>query len=279
MPWVLSNQKEQARLEREFSRLRIPYDSPGFCDHPAFLAAERDDARFLELYAKYIEVRRYEESYLSDAAIKIRLAANALEVAIGDDGRLGACVDASAMLGRMLDRLGVWNYVAKSTLTITFPKNSGRTPRYFWSFDEGEFAAPHAIVVAPPFGVVDITVRHQAYDANQGDYLPRVVTADSWNEVNWEAKDLANPEILATLEMRGISFRDFLRHRNPSMAEVMKHLPPRQISHEDTKLKYVVVAVGGAIEPLEGVVGYKPCGRTALEIFEQDVKPKLGAQR
>ncbi len=40
-------------------------------------------------------------------------------------------------------------------------------------------------------------------------------------------------------------------------------------------LKYVIVAVGGFVEQLEGVVGYKPCGRTALQIFNEDVVPKL----
>src|SRR6218665_760481 len=30
-----------------------------------------------------------------------------------------------------LDALGIWNYVAKTTLTGTFPKNSGLTPRYY----------------------------------------------------------------------------------------------------------------------------------------------------
>ena len=275
MPWPLSNVQERRRLERAFSNRNIPFDAPGFYDHPTFLMQERLDSRFLELYARYVEARPYDDGYLADAATKIDIAANALTLAVKADGRLGACVDASGMLGRMLDRLGVWNYVAKATLTITFPSDSGITDRYFWSFDEGSFAAPHAIVVAPPFGVVDVTVRHQVYDGCEGDYLPPFVMARDWLSAKWTPEDLANPEIRTALRMQGMSFDTFLQRQNPSMGDVMRALPPRQVNLGDTRLKYVVVAVGGTIEPLEAITGYKPCERTALQIFEQDIAPLI----
>jgi hypothetical protein len=275
MPWTLSDSKEQKRLERAFSNRSIPFDAPGFCDHPAFLAAEKRDARFLELYARYVEARAYDEGYLTDAALKIRTVAEAVEAAIKADGRLGACVDASGMVGRMLDHLGIWNYVAKATLTVHFPAETGLTPRYFWVLDEGKFVASHAIVVAPPFGVVDVTVRHQPYDANQASHLPDVVTADTWSRVGWLPDDLANSQILGALTMQGIPFERYVERTEPQMLEVMHALPAREVCIDNTRLKYVVVAVGGVIENLEGLTGYKPCGRTALEIYKQDVEPRL----
>ncbi len=275
MLWPLSNQQECRRLERAFSNRNIPFGEPGFYDHPTFLTQEQQDPRFLELYARYIEARPYEDGYLADVAAKIGIAANAMVAAIKADGRLGACVDASGMLGRMLDRLGVWNYVAKATLTITFPARSGISDRYFWSFDDGSFAAPHAIVVAPPFGVVDVTIRHQVYEGSEGDYLPPLVLARDWTSAKWTPEDLANPEIRETLRMQGITFDAFLQRQNPSMGDVMRALPPRQIKSGDTMLKYVVVAVGGTIEPLEEITGYKPSERTALQIFEQDIAPLI----
>ena len=275
MPWPLSNERECRRLEREFSKQNIPFDTPGFYDHPTFLTHEQQDPQFLELYARYVEARPYDAGYLADAAAKIGIAANALALAVEADGRLGACVDASGMLGRMLDRLGIWNYVAKATLTITFPPDSGITDRYFWTFDQGNFAAPHAIVVAPPFGIVDVTIRHQDYEASEGDHLPPLVLAREWTPAKWTPEDLANFEILAALALQGASFDAFLRRYKPSMKDVMRALPPRQIKWGDTLLKYVVVAVGGTIEALEGITGYKPSGRTALQIFEQDISPLI----
>jgi hypothetical protein len=67
-----------------------------------------------------------------------------------------------------------------------------------------------------------------------------------------------------------------MQHGN--MFEVIADLSPRQLeplSSDAPRLRYIIVAVGGVIEQLEGVVGYKPCGRTALEIFSEDVLPKL----
>jgi hypothetical protein len=75
--------------------------------------------------------------------------------------------------------------------------------------------------------------------------------------------------------MQGITFDAFLQRQNPSMGDVMCALPPRQIKSGDTMLKYVVVAVGGTIEPLEEITGYKPSERTALQIFEQDIAPLI----
>lgn len=55
MPWPLSNDQECRRLEHAFANRNIPFDAPGFYDHPNFLAQEQKDPRFLELYAQYVE--------------------------------------------------------------------------------------------------------------------------------------------------------------------------------------------------------------------------------
>lgn len=83
-----------------FSDRGISFTAPGFYDDPDFLGQERQDSRFLEIYARYVEARCYDDAYLADAATKIDIAARALEASIQADGRLGACVDASGMLGR-----------------------------------------------------------------------------------------------------------------------------------------------------------------------------------
>lgn len=57
------------------------------------------------------------------------------------------------------------------------------------------------------------------------------------------------------------------------MFEIMRALPPRSVGVGKTELKYVITAVCGTIEPLEGITGYKPCGRTAIEIFNEDIRP------
>ncbi|MFM0416990.1 hypothetical protein [Paraburkholderia aromaticivorans] len=276
MPWVLSNEQTQRDLERRFARDGVSFTDAGFCDSPEFLKQERRDARYLELYARYVEARTYDEAYLADAARKIAVVADTVRAAVQVDGRLGACVDASGMIGRMLDKLGVWNYVAKATLTIDFPETSGLSPRYFWAFDHGQFAAPHAVVIAPPYYVVDATVKYQPYDAGRDTLVPSIVLADTFQGAQWRPEDLANHDLLQEIRRRRHRFNEFLLRQNPGMASVLEQLPSRAVMHGQTRLKYAVVAVGGTVEPLEGITGYKPSGRTALTIFEQDVLPKLG---
>ena len=275
MQWIPSNRQEQQRLERAFSNRGIPFNVPGFYDHPSFLEAERADPRFLELYARYVEVKSYSDVYLEEAGKRVTAAAIAIEAAVASDGRQGACVDASGMLGRMLDRLGVWSYVAKSTLTVMFPPNYGMPPRYFWAVDMGDFVAPHAVVVAPPFGVVDVTVRHQQYDKDQEALLPTLILADQWTAERWAPEDLVNTEILDALVAKRMPLIPFLNSRYGPMMDVLQRFPVRIVAANGTHMKYVTTGIGGTIEPLEEVTGYQPNGRTALQIFEQDLQPQF----
>ncbi|AZC39401.1 hypothetical protein [Pseudomonas chlororaphis] len=273
MSWKLSNSALEQQLERLFQKDGIDFGTPGFYDEPNFLKNEQRDPRYLENYARYVEARSYEADYLTEAKRKIDIAVQVLFAAVKKDGRLGACVDVSGMLGRMLDRLGIWNYVATTTLTIEFPVSADRPPQHFWTFDVGSFTAAHAIVVAPPFCVVDVTAALQAYERPVLNFLPNFIVSETFTSASWKPEDLMNHQMLRSIPLQFGNFDTFLKRTNPQMLSVMKALPARQVSHGETTLKYVIVAVGGTIEPLEGVVGYKPCGRTALTIFDQDILP------
>lgn len=273
MVWNFSNESKAKKLQSNFAKLGIDCEEPGFCDSEAFLRAEWSNPKIMENYAKYIEARAYSEAYLEDAAKKITHVAETVRRAIAADGRKGACVDASGMLGRMLDKLGIWNYVAKSTLTITYPADARIPNSHFWALDEGESEAPHAIVIAPPFGIIDVTVRYQQYSGRDTDYLPNSVVADQVQLVSWEPGDIANDELRGHLARLRIPFSEFMKRNQPHILAVMKDLPPRQVEINGTLLKYVIVAIGGAQEQLEGINGYRPSGRTAMEIFQTEVTP------
>lgn len=163
MKWRLSNLSKEKQLKRAFGNRGIDPSQVAFYDSPIFRAHEDQDPRILNTYAEHVEAKEYSAEYLLSAHKKIEAVAHAVGAAIRRDGRQGACVDASMMIGRMLDRLGVWNYVAKATLTIEFPDRSGIDPIYFPDMDPTrQFAAAHMIVVAPPFGIIDVTFKAAA---------------------------------------------------------------------------------------------------------------------
>ena len=77
--------------------------------------------------------------------------------------------------------------------------------------------------------------------------------------------------------MRGDTAQSFLSREKASMLEVMAQLPSRELALDGGRLGYGLIAVGGYQERLNDLHG-KNCsidGLTPMEIFEQDVLPRL----
>lgn len=276
--WPLSNQTSQRQLEEWFVRRDIDPSSPGLHDSAAFLCAERQDPKALNMVARLVEARTYSSEYLLAAEKKVLVAADAVCRRVARDGRPGLCVVASGILSRILDELGVWNYTAKSNLAIYFPQKVSKEPRYFYSIDFGRFTAPHAIVVAPPFTVADITVKYQAYDnIAMAQALPNMAMVKEFRQYRLSPAELISPEVREVLSMQGMSIERFLDRDKPDMLELMKYLPAREATFGESRLGYGLVAVGGYQEPLHELHAQNCSidGMTPIEIYEYDVLPRL----
>lgn len=119
--WGLSNPRTALELEEWFRKRGIDPSQPGIHDLPEFLSVEAQVPTALNMVARLVESRIYSAEELQQAERKILVAAEAIAQHVDQDGRLGQCVVASSVLSRCLDELGVWNYTAKSSLTIRFP--------------------------------------------------------------------------------------------------------------------------------------------------------------
>lgn len=276
--WPLSNQTSQMQLEEWFIHRDIDPSRPGLHDCAAFLCAERQDPKALTMVARLVEARTYSSDYLLAAEKKVLVAADAVCRRVARDRRPGLCVVASGILSRILDELGVWNYTAKSNLAIYFPRAVSREPRYFYSIDVGRFTAPHAIVVAPPFAVADVTVKYQAYDnIDMMQALPAMAMVKEFRPYRLSPAELISPEVREALSMQGMSIERFLERDRSDMLALMKHLPAREITFGESRLGYGLVAVGGYQEPLREMHGQNCSidGMTPIEIYEHDVLPRL----
>src|SRR4051794_22014840 len=103
---------------------------PGFMDDPAFLAAEAKDPQTLETYAAYIEEQTFDALYLAMARERIPRLTSYLYPLLVKQGRLGACVDASASLARILERDGIWCYCVSGALAIPPEPWTGVNPSF-----------------------------------------------------------------------------------------------------------------------------------------------------
>lgn len=277
-PWPLSNIAAQQQLETWFTQRGMEPSTPGLHDTPAFLQAEQGDRRALDHVARLVEARNYTADELCEAEHKIRVAAQAIADRVARDERQGLCVVASGVLSRMLDELGVWNYTAKSNLTIHFPHSVSPEPRYFYTIDHGQFVAPHAIVVAPPFTVVDVTVKYQFYDEDaMGKWLPPMVMTKEMHPCRVKNNELVSPSARAELRRHGLTVERYLAQEKSDMLELMRHLPSREVALDGGRLGYGLVAVGGYQERLRElqVANCIIDGLTPVEIYERDVLPKL----
>ncbi len=192
-------------LEKRFTELGIDFTKIAFYDSLEFLQHEQVNPRFLEAYAEYVKEKKYSSEYFKRAAKEIPYIAKILNEELRKDGRLGACIDVSLVLGRILEREGFWNYLTKGSLTIDFPSESKIQTKYFWSVDNGDFESGHTWIVAPPFNVIDIALKRQVYKENEQDYLTNTILNTENNFTKVEEIDIISPVASMQMNIQGIA--------------------------------------------------------------------------
>lgn len=263
-------------FEHDFKERGIPTDNPGFCDHPNFLATEALDPSFLTNYAAFVARRPYDPAYLDSARITISNAAEMLYQVLLKHGRLGACVDISGILSRILDQEGIWNCPIKGSLTIDFPAESGLESSYFWSVDHGNFVAGHAWIFAPPFTVVDVAIKQQPYRQPKLTYLPEKILSEDRQSVAVSLGDIASPSVQAEMLMHGIPREHHLDVSVPQLADMLKVFPAISVPGlRDSRLKYTPVAVGMPDVPFEQMRNMDFNGKTPWELYNEMFRGRL----
>jgi hypothetical protein len=265
-------------LEREFSLRKINTESVGFYDEPNFLIAERRSPAYLENYAAYVELKNYSDTYIKKAAKEIPFIAQLLHTELVKDGRLGACVDTSLVLGRILEHEGFWNYLVKGSLTIKFPTEAKLENRYFWSIDTTQFAAAHAWVVAPPFNIIDITVKQQPFFKGEEKWLPPFVIHSDYKSCNINEDDIISPEARMIMKMQGMKGA-LLPHTKDNFGAFIRVFKPNLVEIESLTLKYMPAGISAPDEPLARITSLNLSGKLGFEIYDELIKPKLSEFR
>ena len=193
------------------------------------------------------------------------------------NGRQGACIDITGILARILEKHGVWCVCIKGSCTIEFPASSNEEKTYFWSVDQGEFAAAHSWLFAPPFNIVDITIREQDYSGKKKNYIPKIVLDKKGSNSKAEIEDIISPSIVTNLRMRGIPTEELLELSATQMIDVQQYFPVKIVDGiSGTKLKYCPVAIHASEEPLQGFKNMNFRGKTPYKLYTKYFKGKLG---
>lgn len=262
------------QLQALFGEIGVDTSKPGFYDEPSFIAHEKENPQFLAQYGLYVATQPYPPEYLKSARQKIKELCKFLHTRLLQDGRVGACVDMSGSLGRMLDREGVWNVPVSGPVTVYFDPESKLQPYHFVSMTmrESDAVVPHAWVIAPPFKVVDLTIKLQDYPRGCATCLPQYIMADTPTAGTMTVKDWMDDSAIAqykrecgkapTLESIGANLA-------PQAFEMVRRLGVSEVKTPKAKVKYMPGAVNVSDCPLEKMNNLCLSGDSPSKLYQQ----------
>lgn len=263
-------------IKEDFIKNGISIEKPGFYNDRNFLEIEKGYSSYLNNYARYIQTKEYTEEYIKKARKEISLIASILHSELVKDGRRGACIDVAMVFSKILEMEGYWNYIAKGSLTMEYPPESNIPKGYFWHYDiKSDISAGHAWVVAPPFSVIDITIKQQIYTKGQEKYLPDLVLGDNMQRVTAEVKDVFSPEARYFLKCQGVKESQMLQYASTEASNILELFPSLAIKCEKSLLNYITIAFGAPTEELENIKSLNLNGMYGLDIYKELIVPEL----
>jgi hypothetical protein len=181
---------ELKKLETKFGSLKINVHKPGFYNDLNFIKEELKNPYLLDEYASYVVHRKYDDDYLRNAKKIIENVVGFLSNEIETDGSLGTCVSASGYLVKILEELGIWSFATCGMTKLTI-KDKSIPDIYFRPYNIHGIVG-HQWVFAPPFKIIDLTLKFQKYD-------------------NSDYSNLLNPfYLIEHIEQEPFSFFDFV---------------------------------------------------------------------
>ncbi len=237
---------DHARINAQLQQLGIDTTQFGFFDQPAFLEAERRDGAFLEQYASWVQTRPRTADY--DARVRriVPRLAELLADLFEREEMQRSCVHVSSMMQRILDRLGVWSFGVKGSMIAVVARENlwrGQAMRDVPDFHGAELG--HAWVVAPPFVIVDGTIRLQNPVGDpMNAFIPPTVAVEDAPLIKPTLDDVVSAELQALYQKREGQLDSRLHHRlEPKLNAFGRTFPSREVRFGDLALRYVPVAV------------------------------------
>lgn len=263
-----------ADLEKLFSELGVPTSEIEFYNTPSFMKAEADNSSVLELYAAFVRMRERDADYEADVRRIVPIVADKLAEEIQSDGQLGACVDVAQMLNKILEELGIWSYSVQGSLTITNPALPN--PTHFWMFDQQQIPG-HVWVVAPPFEIIDVTLKAQPYQRQEAQLVPTVVTSEGGERITPRSDDFFEPSLLlATHHSLGGAIATVHERSHPGIMSAVRFFPSWLVKVGKTQLRYAVGGISLSDAPnLDAIKNRTWNGRYASAVLEDVIRPAL----
>ncbi len=269
---MIKNSVTYEDIKQDFEKRNIPFDTPGFYDHPNFLLIEEKNASYLSNYAKFVHERPRAASYDDFVKKTVSLIVNFYhDKYIGNDSSSSRTAFTN-IISKALEQAGVWNYVIKGSVTIDFPDASGIPKHNFWSIDYDGYSAAHTWIVAPPFFVVDVSLKTQAFSVEEAKHLMPTNCDEANTIIAPELEDILTPDAFTLLASHNLKRSEYLGVISPQTEKFLAVFPSRELSFNDTKMRYFPLSVSAADVPFEQMTTIQFDGQTAFDIYETEIK-------
>lgn len=269
---MIKNSIKYEDLIKDFEKRDIPFDTPGFYDHPNFMQVEEKNASYLSNYAKFVDYRPREQSYDDYVKHAVPLVAKFFQSKFIEHGGLKPDTSVAALISKTLEKMNIWNYVVKGSMTLNFPAESKIDTRYYWSLDHDGFKTAHVWLVAPPFYVIDVALSLHTFSEVEADYLPPLICDRANNIVEAEIEDVISEGYCSHLQNINVPRSDYFAVISPQTEKFMNVFPAREVLSENTKIKYIPVSASAPDVPFEQMTSIRFQGHTAFELYENEIK-------
>lgn len=237
-----------------------------------FLQAHGEDRGYLNQYAAFVATQPYSADYIQHARAVITNVAGSLFDTLKANGRLGACVDITGIFSRILEKEGIWSCGIKGSLAISFPLESEEASTHFWSVGRGGIVTGHAWLFAPPFSIVDVAIKQQAYGGNKRDYLPDVNLVECPDLADVEIEDVITPEARAAMAISGVPRSQYFSISAPGMRDVLDIFSAHTCtSAQGAVMKYCPMSILASDLPLEIIRNMDRHGKSPYQAYQEKV--------
>ena len=263
------------RLEAGLHAVGIDTTQLGFYDQPCTL----EPKILRELYARWVMLRPRDEAYNARVREVVPKLCRLIIKAFEADNWHGGCVEASSMMSRMLDRLGIWSFSVLGSTTFEVQSQNLCCGFYKHDFQDFQDAVlGHAWVVVPPYGVVDATVVLQQWGRDPiTKYLPEFVAAENIRPIVPKVLDVLSWRYREYFSQLDGEFDDHLHLRlEPELLTFGTIFPAVEIDYGLLKVRYVAMQTFLSEGPLESINAGGVIGRNGGQIWETDVAPAFG---
>lgn len=263
-------------LDKELTDLGVKTDQFGFCDQREFLAAEGKNPALLEIYAKWVMLRPRDAKYDTHVNRIVPKLARLVATVLEEDELEGSCEMACSLLTKSLDRLGVWSVgmVGSSTFEV-----KGKN---FWrglhTVDRADFPGArlgHTWVCAPPFIVVDASVKRQRWSGDEiYPYVPSIILDNHGRKTKPTPQDVISTEIRGEMIMAwGTIPNGVIYELEPDLKKFSETFPATEILVDKLTARYIPTAAILSDGTLEEINGGSDKGRIGREIWNNVIAP------